>query len=259
MKKTIKIAVIAFVALIALFVIDTVQALAFDSSPLIKVREYYNGGNINYRDKGLLVDTWCGTNGKKDTVIKGFSYSLSDDTYDEAYKSNSQQQQKNPHNQVYDVALSYANWTDDSKIYTGSLNLSEMQSNSIQHLPIYKFDTVEDLMQFKTAFGDILTMDSGWDEIPSFNDTTVKYDENFFEDNSLLLVYVPASNSTHRFGLSGIGWDENELYIHVKETTGAELVDCAMAGWYLTVAVEKESIANCTEYDAFFANTSETD
>ena len=76
MKKTIKIAVIVFVALIALFVIDTVQALAFDSSPLIKVREYYNGGNINYRDKGLLVDTWCGTNGKKDTVIKGFSYSL---------------------------------------------------------------------------------------------------------------------------------------------------------------------------------------
>lgn len=259
MKKTIKIAVIVFVALIALFVIDTVQALAFDSSPLIKVREYYNGGNINYRDKGLLVDTWCGTNGKKDTVIKGFSYSLSDDTYDEVYKNDSQQQQKNPHNQVYDVAISFANWTDDSKIYTSSLNLSKMQSNSIQHLPIYKFDTVEDLMQFKTLFGNILTMDSGWDEIPSFNDTTIKYDKKFFEDNSLLLVYVPASNSTHRFGLSGIGWDENKLYVHVKETTGAELVDCAMAGWYLTVAVEKESVANCTEYDAFFANTSKTD
>ena len=215
MKKTIKIAVIVFVALIALFVIDTVQALAFDSSPLIKVREYYNGGNINYRDKGLLVDTWCGTNGKKDTVIKGFSYSLSDDTYDEVYKNDSQQQQKNPHNQVYDVALSFANWTDDSKIYTSSLNLSKMQSNSIQHLPIYKFDTVEDLMQFKTLFGNILTMDSGWDEIPSFNDTMVV---SYFEKN----IAAPKDESTEVVTAKPPKTQEELLYTDVSEDITAK-------------------------------------
>ena len=160
----------------------------------------------------------------------------------------------NPHNQVYDVTLSYANWTDDSKIYTSSLNLRKMQSNSIQHLPIYKFDSLKDLKQFKESFGDILTMDSGWDEVPSFNEATAKYDTKFFEENSLMLVYVSASNCTHRFGLGSIGWDEKSFCINVVETTSKEFVDAAMAGWFLTVAVEKETIASCTEFDADLNN-----
>jgi len=160
----------------------------------------------------------------------------------------------NPHNQVYDVTLSYANWTDDSKIYTSSLNLRKMQSNSIQHLPIYKFDSLKDLKQFKESFGDILTMDNGWDEVPSFNEATAKYDTKFFEENSLMLVYVSASNCTHRFGLGSIGWDEKSFCINVVETTGKEFVDTAMAGWFLTVAVEKETIESCTEFDADLNN-----
>ena len=159
-----------------------------------------------------------------------------------------------PSNQVYDVALSFANWTDDSKIYTSSLNLSKMQSNSIKHLPIYKFDSLKDLKQFKESFGDILTMDNGWDEVPSFNEATAKYDAKFFEDNCLMLVYVSASNSTHRFGLGSIGWDEKSFCINVVETTGKEFVDAAMAGWFLTVAVSKDSIATCTEFDADLNN-----
>ena len=160
----------------------------------------------------------------------------------------------NPHNQVYDASLSFANWTDDSKIYTSSLNLSKMQSSSIQHLPIYKFDSLKDLKQFKESFGDILTMDNGWDEVPSFNEVTAKYDAKFFEDNCLMLVYVSASNSTHRFGLGSIGWDEKSFCINVVETTGKNFVDDAMAGWFLTVAVEKEAIASCTEFDADLNN-----
>lgn len=162
--------------------------------------------------------------------------------------------QIHPHNQTYDVTLSFANWTDDSKIYTSSLNLSKMQSNSIKHLPIYKFDSLKDLKQFKESFGDILTMDNGWDEVPSFNEATAKYDAKFFEDNCLMLVYVSASNSTHRFGLGSIGWDEKSFCINVVETTDKNFVDEAMAGWFLTVAVEKETIASCTEFDADLNN-----
>ena len=158
--------------------------------------------------------------------------------------------QPHPSAQVYDASLSFANWTEDSGIYTGSLNLGKMQTDSLQHLPVYKFDTAEDLEQFKITFGGVLTMDGGWDEVPSFNDTTEKYDEAFFDENTLVLVYIPVGNCTQRFGLGGIGWDEESFYIHVEETTGAELVDMAMAGWFLTVAVADEAIASCTEFDA---------
>ncbi|MBR7133318.1 MAG: hypothetical protein IKD04_07270 [Clostridia bacterium] len=88
MKKYVKRIILILTILIFILLIDTAQALVFNNSPLFRVREYYNGGDLNYRDKGLLVDTWCGTNGNKDTVIKGFSYSISDDTYDDINKGN---------------------------------------------------------------------------------------------------------------------------------------------------------------------------
>ena len=65
---------------VLIIALDTIIALHFDTSPIIKIREYYNGGDLNYIDKGVLVDTYCGTNGIKDTTIKGFSYSLDYDS-----------------------------------------------------------------------------------------------------------------------------------------------------------------------------------
>lgn len=152
--------------------------------------------------------------------------------------------------QVYDVALSYANWTEDERIYTNSLNIGGMQTNNLLHLPIYKFDTLNDLEQFKVAFGEILTMDASWDEVPSFNDATQQYDKVFFDEYTLILVYVPADNSTHRFGLSSIGLDDTQCHIHLEETTGAEDVDTAMAGYFLTVALPDRYIAQCRAFDA---------
>ena len=65
--------------LIGIIILDSMQAFIFDNNPIIRVREYYNGGDINYKSKGILVDTINCSNGKKDTVIKGFSYSCSYD------------------------------------------------------------------------------------------------------------------------------------------------------------------------------------
>lgn len=59
---------------------DTWQAFVFDNNPIIKIREYYRDSEVKYVDRGLLVDTYCGINGIKDTTIKGFSYSLSYDS-----------------------------------------------------------------------------------------------------------------------------------------------------------------------------------
>ena len=97
-------------------------------------------------------------------------------------------------------------------------------------------------------------MDGSWDEVPSFNNATAKYDSAFFEDNSLMLIYVSANNSTHRFKVHSIGYDEKSFCVHIAETTNAEEVDTAMAGWFVTVAVSDELIMNCTEFDADLNN-----
>jgi len=80
MKRIIKNICIGLCIFIFIIIIDSIQAMWLNNSPLIKIREDYNGGDLYCVDRGILVDTYYGTNGKKDTVIKGFSYSLTDDT-----------------------------------------------------------------------------------------------------------------------------------------------------------------------------------
>ncbi|MBR5228103.1 MAG: hypothetical protein IKV94_05665 [Clostridia bacterium] len=77
MKKRIRIILIVVITLIGILILDTIQALYFDNSPILKIREDYNGGTLYYKDKGLWVDTYMCTDGNKTTVLKGFSYSCS--------------------------------------------------------------------------------------------------------------------------------------------------------------------------------------
>lgn len=162
-----------------------------------------------------------------------------------------------PVEEAFEIAVSYANWTEESEIYFGELNKEKMVISSVQHLPIYKFNTLEELEQFKLAFGEVLTMDSGYDEVPSFNDITTNYDETFFDENTLLLVYVGANSGTYRFGVSSVFCAENSFCIHIEQTNNPEVVTDDMAGWFITVAVPDSMVENCTEFDADLNNDSQ--
>lgn len=152
--------------------------------------------------------------------------------------------------QTFESALSFANYTESSEFYARALNGNKLSVNSVRHLPVYKFDSEEELNNFKKTFGDIFTMDGGWDEVPSFNDTVAKYDSEFFENNSLILVYIATDNCTHRFEVQNIDIDGGCFLVHIAENTKAEETDSAMAGWFITIAVSKEYIADFGEFDA---------
>lgn len=104
--------------------------------------------------------------------------------------------EQSPNMNDFDDTVSYAGWAPKSEIFSMALNTQKTAVSSVQHLPVYKFDTLKDLEQFKLAFQEILTMERGYDEVPSFNDATADYDETFFEENTLMLVYVDANNCT---------------------------------------------------------------
>lgn len=163
-----------------------------------------------------------------------------------------------PSNPVCDVELSYATNPKTNKIFRNALNREKLPESTPRHLAIYKFDSLEDLNQFKADFADEFNFDSAYDEVPSFNEVTGKYTESFFEGTTLFLVYIDSPNSTHRFGMNSISWDEKSFCIYVEETTGAEAVDTALAGWFLTVAVSSDTVASCTEFDAVIDKIDQT-
>ena len=151
---------------------------------------------------------------------------------------------------AYPCHVAFANWTEDSGIYIWALNGEKMIISSVQHLPVYKFDTKADLDAFKTSFKDVLTMDQGLDETPSFESVTAAYDDSFFGKHSLVLAYVPASSGSFRFGVGDVYCDGGSFCMFVEQLNHPEAYDAMMAGWFAVVEVDKADIANCTSFDA---------
>lgn len=160
-----------------------------------------------------------------------------------------------PADEAFDIRVSWAGITEDGRIYSESLNPETMAISAVQHLPIHKFDTLEELDRFRVTFADSLDLEGGYDEVPSFNQVTADYDEAFFEDNTLMLVYVPSPSGSYRYGVNGIYCSAPDFSIHVAQANDpAECTDDA-AGWFVTLAVPDSMIADCTNFDADLNNT----
>lgn len=73
MKKK-KIVIISLCSIIGLIFLDFIIALTFNNSPIIKIRDNYNGGSTVYKDKGIFTNTYKYTDGKTKTVLKTAKY-----------------------------------------------------------------------------------------------------------------------------------------------------------------------------------------
>ena len=150
-----------------------------------------------------------------------------------------------PVDELFDITVSYANWGDLTEIYVKALNIEKMAMSSVIHLPIYKFDTLAELEQFKNDVKDVLSIEQGYDEVPSFNESTAKYDESFFAENTLMLVYIEATSGSYRYGVDSVYHADSNFCIHIKQTNNPEIYTDDMSGWFITVAV-----LDCTAFDA---------
>ncbi len=150
------------------------------------------------------------------------------------------------------INVAYAGWSEDSKIYTSALNTEKMAISSIQHLPIYRLDTLADVEAFRSTFENDLAFEYGFDEIKSFNDTIAVFaDEAYLKAYSLMVVYVNANSGTYRYGVESIFCNGEQFTVNVEKLNHPEVVTADLAGWYIIVVVPDSMIVGCTEFDAF--------
>ena len=87
----------------------------------------------------------------------------------------------------YGNTVAYAGWSDDPTIADGALNKGQLANENGNHLPIFKFDTLDDLNQFKAKYDGVLALDQGYNSVLSFNEALTKAQwnsEGFFKDHS---------------------------------------------------------------------------
>ena len=144
----------------------------------------------------------------------------------------------------------YANWSEDSRIMGNCLNPDTMILSSLRHLPAYRFTAVEELDAFREMFRDILTLDRGYDEVPSFNEVTAGYDEAFFRDHTLVLAYVSASSGSFRYALRDVTLTGHTLRLNVVRTNDPEVYTADMSGWFVMAEFLDTDLSEITEFDA---------
>ena len=152
---------------------------------------------------------------------------------------------------AFEAASSWVNWSGEEDFYLAALNADKLSVSSVQHLPVFRFETAEELEEFKKRFGDYFAMEHSLDGlIPSFAGITSKMDETYFESHTVFIVYVPSGSGSCRFGMDSVYRDSESIFIHIKETGNPGDHTCDMAGWFVVVSLEKALVEGVTDIDA---------
>ena len=153
---------------------------------------------------------------------------------------------------AYTAKVAYTNAAGEgyNRILSECLNPEYMYMDSVQHWPLFKFETVQEMLDFKTKYADTLMFESGYNEVPSFNHYAAEYDDAFFGDNTLLLCYVTASSGSYRFGVADISVREDTLCIYIRQLNHPQVCTADVQGWFVLVEVRKADIENCKHFDA---------
>ena len=157
----------------------------------------------------------------------------------------------------YATTVAYAGWSDDPAIADGSINKGQLTNGNGEHLPIFRFDTLEDLNQFKATYENVLAFDQGYNSTLSFNAALKKAQwdrDGFFANHSLLAVYVPANSGSYRFAVQGVGILKSSLCVYIEQINRPGAVSDDMAGWFVFVEIADEEIRHCNTFDAILVN-----
>ena len=147
------------------------------------------------------------------------------------------------------IVTTWAGFTTDRLIWKGSLNQDRKLIND-KSLPIYRFDSTSDLDKFKSEHNSVYDFESSYQEVPSFNETAMKYNDDFFSAHSILLIYMGSGGDNLRYAVKDIQYDDSKLLVTVVQTNYPGKLGDSPAGWFIILEINKTDYQDCSSYDA---------
>ena len=142
---------------------------------------------------------------------------------------------------------------DDFKF--NAVNEQKLKSGESKN-PVYKIDNLESFEEFKTALLNAVKATGAiYPNISSFEEATKGFDQDFFKSHSLILVSHVAGSGSWRYDVHSIEYTDKSFKIHVVNTLLPDLfITADIQAWFVTVAVPKTLIKDCTDFDADLNN-----
>ena len=154
----------------------------------------------------------------------------------------------------YAYILTYAGWSSDASLYENALNKNELiQTESTIHFPVFKVESIEELEDFKSAYKDSISFAQGYDTVKSFDEAMLQaqFDrEIFYQEHSLIIVYIPANSGSLRFAVEEITTTDTSMCIHIEQTNDPEILTEDLAGWFVCIKADNDKISQITSFDA---------
>ncbi len=151
----------------------------------------------------------------------------------------------------YESALTAASYFGDlDALFMASLNAERMYESKLNHLPIHKLESYEELESFSNDYKDKLALTERTNDHRSFEKTVEKYNEEFFEDNLLFIVYVQSKNKhTSFFNIDTVYNDGESFCVNLTEKSySAE--EGEKSGYIAVIATSKKDVESCKSFDA---------
>lgn len=161
---------------------------------------------------------------------------------------------EHPDGNMYAAELLWVNYGGSDEFYFGALNRDKLSTNSVKHLPIYKFDSLSELQQFKTNFANDFQFEQSYNEYRSFETAAGEIDETYFDMYSVFVIYISANSGSYRYGIEKAIVEGESYNVYIEQTNNPEDVTDDMAGWFIMLTTPKSQIDGCTVFDAQMVN-----
>ncbi len=149
------------------------------------------------------------------------------------------------------IHYNYVGWHENafSRVFEKASKHKYLSLSSIRHFPVVEIDSKDKLNEFIEFTEDLFIFNKGYNEYEAFLPTANKFDNQFFKEKSLLIIYADSGTGQTKFTVKEISGLNDELFIHLDNNT-PEVHTADMAGWFITIEVYKETL---TDYNYFIA------
>lgn len=116
--------------------------------------------------------------------------------------------------------------------------------------PAVGIKNTDELDGFLSLAKNYFSLDASIPNKETFNVTVKKFDETFFQENGIVIVYIPSESISIRYSLTDATLSGEELHVCVAEKRPEGELSQQPAGWFMVVELPREIISQANYFSA---------
>ncbi len=149
----------------------------------------------------------------------------------------------------FSAQIAATSWCEEDIFNIGSL----YPAHQVSYLPLFHAKNPAELEELRSALAMRLDLEMTLGSLPSFNSLLSNYDEAFFQNHTLLIVYAPALNEGVTVQVNNVNWDSSGAIRANIHWTADNTLNTRHSGRLVLIAIEKQFADATQEFTATYS------